>query len=406
MSTQCRYTCRNGCRAFRSAVFVLGVAMAAGCSLGPSPQPTPARVSIERDENGGTRLLVCPEARWGESTVRIPLYLDAYGCSIDAQVAGKPLLLRVDSGGAFGLSLFAGTAREVGAWISDDVALRDVGAPVFPGQLTREGAASSLVMADFSLAPVHARIHGAGRAQGRSLLGVLALHTSGAAVFDWPASTLTLVPRGGSPDLEAWVRVQLVPMPMKKTITAPYFTHKVDGLRWLRERGDSRPERTLADLPDPPPKPFQAVGIALVNTPVPCVRIQVGDVECDALIDTGYSGDLSWNGPVPPDLVHPGDPELVTMRSFSSTGVVERRKAARRLSIGGAHFDDFSIDMPRGARDSAQYGYDAVVGLGILRRQPFALDFDGHAVLFKISSASALPRPAAAPPAMPATPSP
>jgi hypothetical protein len=301
---------------------------------------------------------------------------------VQANVRDKTVRLIIDSGGEFGLSLSAWTAVSVGAWASDDSSLRSLGTQAFAGIGSREGTAASFAIGGLRLAPVHVRIRDRAERRGVDALGILTLNQCGGALFDWEALTLTLTASGTSMPSRTWVRVPFIPMPKQRTIYSPEFTEKADALRWLTDQGDSHPGRTLAELPEHSDKPFKATAVAVIDTPLPIVRIRVGGMERDALVDTGYAGDLLWEGDVPAAIVQAGLPEKVQMWAFESAGLVERRKLAVAISIGDVRFDGAKIDMIPSGRDSSRFGYNAIIGLGLLRRQPFAFDFDHRALLF------------------------
>jgi hypothetical protein len=108
----------------------------------------------------------------------------------------------------------------------------------------------------------------------------------------------------------------------------------------------------------------------------------VGDHEVDALLDTGYSGDVYWSNP-PACAVVSGPAASVDYWTFDGPTRVSRRQGMGSLRLGGVVFEDFMVESAGSSERDSGHGYDVIVGLGILRRCPFAIDFQNRTVMFR-----------------------
>ena len=116
-----------------------------------------------------------------------------------------------------------------------------------------------------------------------------------------------------------------------------------------------------------------------MDTPLPLVRVGLGTEEAEALVDTGCSTDLGWYGAIPAGCVAPDAPEQITMWAMEASGHVERRSLTTLVRLGGQSFEGLHMDTPP-RRPDQSLPFSAIIGFGILRRQPVVLDFEHHAL--------------------------
>jgi len=219
-------------------------------------------------------------------------------------------------------------------------------------------------------------------------LGVLAMRAFGCIVFDWPEARLLGYPSVGSDsattvDLEcqsrpirSWIDVPLVPMPRIRRVDSPPLSGIAEARTWLAAEGFTMDEDHLERVASAG-RPFILQFGRSLDTPLPLVEVRLGDRQLTALIDTGYAGDLLIHR----DPVQDGD-ALVEYWSWDGPRVVGGAIHSQPLYVGEARFERVRVERLADPRDMTTFGYDAILGLGILRRQPVRLDFDQHSIGF------------------------
>lgn len=221
-------------------------------------------------------------------------------------------------------------------------------------------------------------------------LGTLAMRAFGCIVFDWPEARLLGYPSAGSDSATAvnlerqrplnrtWIDVPLVPMPRIRRVDSPPLSGIAEARAWLAAEGFTMDEGHLERTASAG-RPFILHFGRSLNTPLPLVEVRLGDRQLTALIDTGYTGDLLIQG----EPMQDGD-ALKEYRSWDGPRVVGGALHSEPMHIGEMRFDHVRVERLAHPRDTTSFGYDAILGLGILRRQPVRLDFDQHSIGFAV----------------------
>jgi predicted aspartyl protease len=110
---------------------------------------------------------------------------------------------------------------------------------------------------------------------------------------------------------------------------------------------------------------------------LPIVRVQFREKILHALVDTGYSGDLAVLDAETVAQLRSEPAIEMTVDAYSQSFEIGRLIEAQQLVINKRLFDAVMVDFPaRQYLASERYGYNALIGLGLLGRQDICLDFE------------------------------
>lgn len=346
-----------------AAAWLMIAAGGPGCAPSPSREVPPwlaAQVHVEREEEGSAvRLhvnmqmtgaapdgLVTLPFVWREGQVSLGNVYVADATRSAVRRAATPVL---DTGSAAAVALSRGGAARHRPWVSAEAGpAQALGA--FGAAPRRSGVLGGLDLAAVSISPVPVSI-GPGSPPLRLGMGLLSVFEG--IIIDWPRRRLYLV-----------VRRSLL------AGDVPRSRERVEALAQRREWAEAELRVGAAA------EAMEAARQVILSTadPLLYVEVQVAGRPVTALVDTGSTGDILVRRGIDWPLGPPRRAEAVD--AAGTRRRVDERALRAPLILGRLRYDGVTVTTVWDDPAYAEEPFDAIIGLGVLRRAPLWLDWE------------------------------